>query len=116
MAWSVRGRRADLRTDSLSSRETRPASFRPAARPTPGPTARPASSACCHLVAAPPLSLSLSRNTLPRRVAPDVADVPLVAEFVAGECPALPSVQLGPRPWASALSWAASHFSGLIFS
>lgn len=63
-----------------------------------------------------PLSLSLSRNTLPRRVAPDAADVPLVAEFVAGECPALPSVQLGPRPWASALSWAASHFSGLIFS
>lgn len=99
---------------ALTCRRTRSALARHDPPPSALPPGLPRQPAVTWLLR--PLSLSLSRNTLTRRVALDAADVPLVAESVAGECPALPSVQLGPRPWASALSWAASHFSGLIFS
>lgn len=102
------------RTRSALARHDPPPSALPPGRPLVPPPGLPRQPAVTWLPRPP--SLSLSRNTLPRRMAPDAADVPLVAEFVAGECPALPSVQLGPRPWASALSWAASHFSGLIFT
>lgn len=38
-------------------------------------------------------------------------------EFVTGDSVGhCPSVKLGPMSWTSALSWVASHFSGLIFS